>query len=133
MSPRCAGSRGASPPSAAILVDAQGERLVCACNDPRLDADASWRPLERDADCHGVLGVVRWPEGPAAVFDAAARLGILRVFDGAVDSRETLVDLAKPTTHAVFSQPGLAYASGTSPPWGGIMCSRAPSQASSAC
>jgi len=122
---------GCVSPSAAILVAAQGERLVCACNDPRLDADASWRPLERDADCHGVLGDVRRPEGTAAVFDAAARHGILRVFDGAVGPRETLVDLANRATPAALSQPRLAHASGTSAP-GGLMRSRAPSQASSA-
>ena len=39
MSRRCAGSPGCVSPSAAILVDDDGERLVCAYNDPELDPD----------------------------------------------------------------------------------------------
>ena len=62
---------GCVSPSAAILVDDRGERLVCAYNDPKLDADPSWLPLARIADFEAVLGDVRWPQGTAAVFDAA--------------------------------------------------------------
>ena len=36
---------GCVSPSAAILVDDDGERLVCAYNDPALDRDPSWLPL----------------------------------------------------------------------------------------
>ena len=36
-------------PSAAILVADDGERLVCAYNDPRLDQDPSWLPLAQVA------------------------------------------------------------------------------------
>ena len=79
---------------------------------PALDADASWLPLEQVADCHAVLADVRWPEGAAAVFDAAARYGIVRVFDGDVGPREALIDLAQRATHVVFSEPGLAHAPG---------------------
>ena len=75
---------GCISPSAAILVDDQGERLVCAYNDPALDADPSWLPLDALAHCQAVLADVRWPEGAAAVFAAAARYGILTVFDGDV-------------------------------------------------
>ena len=63
---------GCVSPSAAILVDDQGERLVCAYNDPALDSDASWLPLDTLAQCHAVFADVRWPEGAAAVFAAAA-------------------------------------------------------------
>ena len=107
---------GCISPSAAILVDARGERLVCAYNDPKLDIDPSWLPLERVADCHAVLGDVRWPEGTAAVFDAAARYGILRVFDGDVGPPEALIDLAQRATHAIFSEPGLAHVAGRADP-----------------
>ena len=54
---------GCVSPSAAILVDDLGERLVCAYNDPALDRDASWLPLDAVARCQAVLADVRWPEG----------------------------------------------------------------------
>ena len=112
---------GCVSPSAAILVDAQGERLVCAYNDPKLDADASWLPLERVAACHAVLADVRWPEGTAAMFDAAARLDLVRVFDGDVGPREALIALAQRATHAIFSEPGLAHATGRSDAGGALV------------
>jgi sulfofructose kinase len=111
---------GCVSPSAAILVDDCGERLVCAYNDPKLDPDPSWLPLQQLAHCHAVLADVRWPEGAAAVFDAAARHGLPTVFDGDVGPRDALIDLAHRATHVVFSQPGLARASGTSAPGEGL-------------
>ena len=51
------------------------------------------------------------------MFDAAARHGVIRrVFDGDVGPREALIDLAQRATHVVFSQPGLAHATGHRPP-----------------
>ena len=111
---------GCVSPSAAILVDEAGERLVCAYNDPGLDRDPSWLPLRQLAHCHAVLADVRWPEGAAAMFDAAARYGLPTVFDGDVGPRDALIDLAHRATHVVFSQPGLALASATSAPGEGL-------------
>ena len=111
---------GCVSPSAAILVDDQGERLVCAYNDPALDPDPGWLPLESLAQCDGVLADVRWPEGALALFEAAARHGVLTVFDGDVGPRAALVDLAHLADHVVFSQPGLATASGISQPGQGL-------------
>ena len=112
---------GCVSPSAAILIDDHGERLVCAYNDPRLDPDPSWLPLEKLAACHAVLADVRWPAGAAAVFDAAKRWGLPTVFDGDVGPRDALIDLAQRATHVVFSQPGLANASGRSAPGEGLV------------
>jgi hypothetical protein len=42
---------------------------------------------------HAVLADVRWPEGAAAVFAAAARHGVMTVFDGDVGPRDALLDL----------------------------------------
>ena len=111
---------GCISPSAAILVDDHGERLVCAYNDPALDTDPSWLPLETLAHCQAVLADVRWPEGSAAVFDAATRHGIPTVFDGDVGPREALLDLAQRASHVVFSQPGLMHATGCTLPEQGL-------------
>ncbi len=111
---------GCISPSAAILIDDHGERLVCAYNDPKLDREPSWLPLDQLAQCQAVLADVRWPEGAAAVLDAACRHGIPAVFDGDVGPREALMDLARRATHAIFSQPGLARASGIADPGEGL-------------
>lgn len=103
---------GCVSPSAAILVADDGERLVCAYNDPRLDPDPSWLPLARVPDFAAVLADVRWPAGAAAVLDAAVAAGRPAVLDGDVGPREALLDLARRATHVVFSEPGLAQAAG---------------------
>ncbi len=111
---------GRVSPSAAILVDDRGERLVCAYNDPELDSDPTWLPLEQVGRCAAVLADVRWPEGSRAVFAAAATHGVISVFDGDVGPRDALTDLAQRADHVVFSQPGLAHATGVSSPGQGL-------------
>ena len=107
-------------PSAAILVADDGERLVCAYNDPSLDPDASWLPLEQVARCDAVLADVRWPEGAAVLLDAARQQGIPAVFDGDVGPPAVLVDLAGRATHAIFSEPGLTQVTGAMAPGEGV-------------
>jgi sulfofructose kinase len=111
---------GCASPSAAILIDDRGERLICAYNDLRLGSDASWLPLDEVADFAAVLADVRWPAGSAAVLDAARIAGRIAVFDGDVGPPEALMDLARRATHAAFSEPGLARATGTGDPGGGL-------------
>lgn len=107
-------------PSTAILVADDGERLICIYNDPRLDADASWLPLEKVQQFSAVLTDVRWPAGAAAVLDAARKAGRIAVFDGDVGPAEALVDLARRATHVAFSEPGLERASGDADPGTGL-------------
>ena len=111
---------GCVSPSAAILVDDVGERLICAYNDPKLDHDASWLPLARIPDFDAVLVDVRWPAGAALVLDAATVAGIPAVFDGDIGPRAALLDLARRATHVVFSEPGLAQATGVDSPGEGL-------------
>jgi sulfofructose kinase len=111
---------GCVSPSAAILVADDGERLVCAYNDPRLDPDASWLPLGRVDEFAAVLVDVRWPAGAAAVLDVARRHGIPAVLDGDIGPTEALRDLAGRATHIAFSEPGLAQVSGIGAPGAGL-------------
>jgi sulfofructose kinase len=111
---------GCVSPSAAILVGADGERLVCAYNDPRLDPDPSWLPLARVREFRAVLADVRWPAGAAAVLDAARAAGLPTVLDGDVGPPEVILDLARRAGHVVFSAPGLALAAGTDDPGTGL-------------
>ena len=107
--------------SAAILVDDNGERLVCAYNDPKLDPDPSWLPLAQVARWGAVLADVRWPEGAAVLLDAARQSEIPAVFDGDVGPPAVLVDLARRATHAIFSEPGLTHATGSLAPGEGLI------------
>jgi len=111
---------GCVSPSAAILIADDGERLVCAYNDPALDQDAAWLPLARVAGADAVLADVRWPAGAAALLDAARVAGKPAVFDGDVGPVEWLRDLAARATHAAFSEPGLALVAGTGDPGAGL-------------
>ena len=106
---------GRVSPSAAILVAPDGERLICAYNDPALDGDSAWLPLDRVASFAAVLADVRWPEGAAAVLGAACAAGRLAVLDADVGPPDALEALARLATHAVFSEPGLACVAGTGP------------------
>ena len=111
---------GCISPSAAILIANDGERLVCAYNDPALEQDATWLPLGRVANAAAVLADVRWPPGAAALLDAARIAGRPAVFDGDVGPVEWLRDLAARATHAAFSEPGLALVSDTADPGAGL-------------
>jgi sulfofructose kinase len=109
-------------PSAAILVDDAGERLICAYNDPRLGEDASWLPLARIPGFAAVLADVRWPTGAAAILDAARAAGRVAVFDGDVGPPAALWNLARRATHAAFSEAGLRCIAGTGEVGAALAC-----------
>ncbi len=111
---------GCASPSAAILIAPDGERLVCAYNDPALDPDPAWLPLAAVASFQGVLVDVRWPAGARAVLGAARAGGKVAVLDGDVGPPEAILELAGRATHAMFSEPGLAALCGTDDPGAGL-------------
>ena len=111
---------GCASPSAAILVADDGERLICAYNDPALDPDPAWLPVEDVKSFAAVLADVRWPEGAARALDAARKAGRVAVFDGDIGPPEALLDLAGRATHALFSTAGLALAAGVDDPGAGL-------------
>jgi sulfofructose kinase len=106
---------GCASPSSAILVADDGERLICAYSDPALDPDPAWLPLAEVASFAAVLADVRWPQGAAAVLDAARRAGRLAVFDGDAGPPDALLDLAGRATHVLFSAAGLAIVAAGNP------------------
>jgi sulfofructose kinase len=99
-------------PTAAILVDRHGERLICAYNDPRLDTDASWLPLDRVAGADVVLADVRWPEGATRLLAEARRLGKVTLLDADVGPPAETHALMQASAHVAFSMQGLAAAFG---------------------
>jgi sulfofructose kinase len=99
-------------PTATILIDRHGERLICIYNDAALDADPSWVSVESIREFGAVLVDVRWPEGAGRVLDAARAAGIPTIFDGDVGAVDALRDLCGRCDYAIFSTAGLALASG---------------------
>ncbi len=98
---------GVKSSSTAILVDDQGERLMCAFNDPALDTDPSWLPLAEIDACDAVLTDVRWREGAALALDRARVLGKVALLDADIGPMQTVIDLMAVATHVAFSEPGL--------------------------
>ena len=134
---RCGASTGAVSPSAAILVDDDGERLVCAYNDPALDP----RPVVASArhalaECRGGAGRrALAAKAPRAVLDAAgARTACPTVFDGDVGpSRRPARPRAARDLCRVFSSPVSRIATGESlPEQDSARSRRRPCKASSA-
>ena len=79
-------------------------------HDPALPDDTSWLPLDRvlNGEFSAVLTEVRWPEGAAAVLDAARAAGIPAILDAEVGASGVLDDLAIRATHVLYSETGLA-------------------------
>lgn len=95
-----------------VIVDDSGERLVVPFYDPSLPTDPGWLPLSAIGEADAVLADVRWPQGAAALLDAARSAGKPAVLDADIGPREVLLDLARRATHAVFSEAGARIASG---------------------
>jgi sulfofructose kinase len=105
---------GSASSQAAVIVDARGERLVVPYHDTALDPSPAWLPVDQ---LHGVdmlLVDVRWPEGAAAAMRAARERGVRVMVDGEVAPRPVLQALVPLSTHAVFSDAGLAAYTGVS-------------------
>jgi sulfofructose kinase len=111
---------GARSPRTAVLVDDSGERLICGYNDPALDDDPSWLPVASLAGCGALLADVRWRAGAARALDVAREAGVPSILDADIAPVESLHDLCARCDYAIFSQGGLAAASGASDPGDGL-------------
>jgi hypothetical protein len=88
-----------------FLVDPNGERLICAYTIRRSIPCSSWLPLALVVRYDAALADIPWPAGAVRLFEAADSVGIPTVFDGDVGPPESLLELARHTTHVAFSQP----------------------------
>jgi sulfofructose kinase len=104
---------GARSKTAAILVDARGERLVCSAPSQGYPADTSWLPLDEVKRVDAVHADSRWKTGAVALFDAAFAANIPSVFDADAGAAEEVLTISQRASHSVFSDPML-----TSLGWG---------------
>ncbi len=106
---------GAATPTSAVIVDDRGERML-AVYKSTLDPDPGWLPLERLAGAGAVHADFRWPQGAAALYEAAAAQGIARVLDADAGEAQELQALLPLANHVVFSEQGLLSCAGDKPP-----------------
>jgi sulfofructose kinase len=98
---------GARSSHAAVIVDAQGQRLVVPFHDPQVDASPAWLPLHELAQADLLHCDVRWPEGALAALNAARQRGVRTMVDGDVAPQAVLQSLMPLADYAVFSDAGL--------------------------
>lgn len=110
---------GAQSSQSAILVDAQGERIIVNYPSPDLLHDADWLNEIDFSQWDVVLADVRWHEGTKQAFTLARRAGVMTVLDGDVTPQD-IRELVTLSDHAAFSEPGLARMTGINDPLVGL-------------
>ena len=111
---------GGRSPTATVLVEPGGERLLAVFTGRGLREDASWLPLDGLAGVGAVLGDGRWTAGSLVLFEAARARGIPSVLDADVVPREALAPLVGAASVAIFSERGLAAYAGVTDPSRGL-------------
>lgn len=110
---------GAKSSQSAIMVDAQGERIIVNYPSPDLLHDADWLNEIDFTQWDVVLADVRWHEGARQAFTLARRAGVMTVLDGDVTPQD-IRELVALSDHAAFSEPGLARLTGINDPEAGL-------------
>jgi sulfofructose kinase len=96
---------GAKTPTAAVIVDAKGERLVVSEDDHVLPMDVDWLPIAQVAGAGAVLSDLSWLEGTLALFAEARRHGVPTVLDIDLAGCALFERFAPLTDYAIFSAP----------------------------
>lgn len=101
----------ASSSQSAVLVDAQGERIIINYPSPDLPAEASWLHEIDFSQYDVVLADVRWHQGALTALTLARRAGVTTLLDADLTPQDIrpLVALAD---HAAFSEPCLLRMTG---------------------
>lgn len=109
---------GLRSPVSAILVDAQGERMVISYSDPQMPEDTDWLPTSLPDGARAVLTDTRWGEGALAALRLARQAGVPGVLDG--DRKPPHPDLVGTASHVAFSAQALRELSGEDDPRAGL-------------
>ncbi len=105
---------GLRSPVSAILVDAQGERMVISYSDTEMPEDPDWLPTALPEGVGAVLADTRWGEGALAALRLARQAGVPGVLDG--DRKPPHPDLVGTASHVAFSAQALRELSGEDDP-----------------
>lgn len=92
-------------PTACVIVDATGERLIVSENDHALPVDADWLPLSKIPAAGVVVSDLTWLEGTIAAFRAARAAGVATLLDIDLGSVAFIDEVIGLTDFAIFSAP----------------------------
>lgn len=106
---------GVRSPTAAVIVDSRGERLIVSEDDHVMPKSADWLPLSHIRGARAVFSDLTWLEGTEAAFAAARAQAIPTVLDVDLGSGQLLSRVLGLTDYAIFSAPALrAFVEGKS-------------------
>jgi len=92
-------------PTAAVIVDGRGERLVVSEDDHVMPMEADWLPTGQVRSSSAVLSDLSWLEGTEAAFMEARALGVPTVLDVDLGGGSLLARLLPLADFAIFSAP----------------------------
>jgi sulfofructose kinase len=93
--------------TSAVIVDANGERLIIGERDHAMPMEASWLPLDRVAGAAAVLSDLRWVEGTRDAFTEARAKGVPTILDADLGGGGLLPEFLALADYAIFSEPAL--------------------------
>ena len=111
---------GARSLTAAVLVDASGERTIVSDLDPCLRAATRRPDLSAVTACQAILADVKWSALARPALEEARRMGIPVVLDIEPAPMEQLTELCPLADHAIFSRSGLVAYTGSNDPDQGL-------------
>ncbi len=111
---------GGKSPTAAVIVDPRGERLLAAFRGAGLGDDASWLPLHELERADALLVDTRWLDGTTAALRAARARGLPSVLDADLGEPSVLAALAAQADHTIFAAIGLQRLTGLNDPETGL-------------
>lgn len=115
---------GGKSPTAAVIVDRNGERLLAAFRGSGLGDDPSWLPLGELDRADALLVDTRWLDGTIAALDAARARGVPSVLDADLGEPPILAALAARSDHTIFASIGLKRLTGLDDPEAGLRAAR---------
>jgi sulfofructose kinase len=98
---------GTRSATAAVIVDASGERLIVSEDDHAMPVSAEWLPLQEIANAGAVLSDLSWIEGTRVAFQEAHAKGVHTLVDLDLGSGRLLADVAHLTGYVIASAPAL--------------------------
>ncbi len=98
---------GARSATAAVIVDAAGERFIVSEDDHAMPMTADWLPLALIANSGAVLSDLSWIEGTRAAFETSRAHRVPTLVDLDMGSGRLLTDVAHLTDYVIASAPAL--------------------------
>lgn len=116
---------GGKSPTAAVIVDPRGERLLAAFRGGGLGDDAQWLPLDDIARADALLVDTRWLEGSTRALRAARERGVPTVLDCDLGESDILAALTAQSDYTIFANIGLQRLTDTQDPEAGLRAAQA--------